>query len=119
MSELKFEPFQKVLVRDSDDMKWKCSLFSYYEEKDELYFCCGIPWEMCLPYEGNEHLLGTTDSPTPPEPEFKFGDHVEVRDDETSSWRKAVFLSVSKGSYYCVIEPAGACLWKFCRHADW
>lgn len=34
----------------------------YY--KDELYYRCdnGIPWIQCIPYDGNEHLLGTTNN---------------------------------------------------------
>lgn len=30
-----------------------------------LYHCCGgdAYWHHCIPYEGNEHLVGTTNSP--------------------------------------------------------
>lgn len=44
------------------------SLFSHYNEKDKGYpFVCinGFYYNRyCIPYEGNEYLLGTTDSPT-------------------------------------------------------
>lgn len=46
---------------DNEDDIWEVSLFGY---KDELYYRCdnGIPWIQCIPYDGNEHLLGTTNN---------------------------------------------------------
>lgn len=58
--EYEFKPFDKVLVKDHDeDSEWRCSLFSHKNE-DGLYICVGSIFEQCIPYEGNEHLLGTT-----------------------------------------------------------
>lgn len=56
-----FEPFQKVLVRDCSDDKWKADYFSHYDEDDSsLPYCCvGENYKVCVAYEGNEHLLGT------------------------------------------------------------
>ena len=56
------KPFDKVLVKDSIDEKWKISLFSYYDEEDEdfPYICQNGGYHYCIPYEGNEHLLGTS-----------------------------------------------------------
>ena len=56
-----FEPFQKVLVRDSCDDKWKADYFSHYDEDNGLfpYYCVGYCYKVCIAYEGNEHLLGT------------------------------------------------------------
>lgn len=56
-----FKPFDRVLVRDSDKDKWLCELFSHIE--DGYYFCINCGWKQCVPYEGNEHLVGTADSP--------------------------------------------------------
>lgn len=58
---VELKPFDKVLVRDNEDDIWEVSLFGY---KDELYYRCdnGIPWIQCIPYDGNEHLLGTTNN---------------------------------------------------------
>lgn len=60
-----FEPFQKVLVRDFCDEKWKADYFSHYNEDDclFLYRCVGDSYQVCIAYEGNEHLLGTDKSP--------------------------------------------------------
>lgn len=60
-----FQPFDKVLVRNSDRVVWKSDLFSHIELVDkETYFTCIYnSWLQCIPYEGNEHLLGTTDAP--------------------------------------------------------
>lgn len=60
--EYEFKPFDKVLVKDHDeDSEWRCGLFSHKNE-DGLYICAGSIYEQCIPYEGNEHLLGTTDN---------------------------------------------------------
>lgn len=57
-----FKPFDKVLVRDSDDGVWKCDFFSHMDQ-DGFYICVSTFWEQCIPYEGNEHLFGTTNNP--------------------------------------------------------
>lgn len=55
-------PFDKVLVRDGDNDKWVCDIFSHIDEND-FYYCVGTRWQQCIHYEGNEHLLGTTKKP--------------------------------------------------------
>lgn len=61
-----FKPFEKVLVRDDINEKWSINIFSYYDEENEdfPYICLSGCYYYCTPYEGNEYLLGTTDSPT-------------------------------------------------------
>lgn len=54
-----FKPFDKVLVRDSESDKWRANLFGYID-KDEYYHCVYANWAYCIPYIGNESLLGTT-----------------------------------------------------------
>lgn len=56
-----FKPFQKVLVRDSDDDVWKADYFSNYDESDKLnpYICVGGVYRQCVAYEGSEYLLDT------------------------------------------------------------
>lgn len=61
-SKHQLKPFDKVLVRDSDNEKWELNLFSHIDE-DDSYFCLRSYWKQCIPYEGNEHLLGTTNNP--------------------------------------------------------
>ena len=58
----KFKPFDKVLVRDTEDDNWHVSLFvmeiADAQYKEERYECLnGTGWVYCIPYEGNEHLL--------------------------------------------------------------
>lgn len=59
------KPFDKVLVRDGIDEKWTISLFSYYDEGHQNfpYVCISGRYVRCIPYEGNEHLLGTPKLP--------------------------------------------------------
>lgn len=60
--ECPFKPFDKVLVRDADIQEWSANVFSHYKPDEEYKYCCieGF-YRYCIPYEGNEHLLGTTD----------------------------------------------------------
>ena len=57
--EHQFKPFEKVLVRDSFDDVWRASFFSHIKENDGRYVTTCVTWKFCIPYEGNEHLLGT------------------------------------------------------------
>ena len=59
-------PFEsRVLVRDTEGEKWEPAIWGYYDV-DHIE---GYPYEtiggncfcFCIPYEDNEHLLGTTD----------------------------------------------------------
>ena len=58
-----FKPYDRVLVRDYDSARWKSDLFSYADVENRMYICVGSSWRQCIPYEGNEHLLGTTNKP--------------------------------------------------------
>ena len=60
--EHQFKPFEKVLVRDSYEDKWRASFFSHIREGYAKYVTTGLIWKFCIPYEGNEHLLGTTNN---------------------------------------------------------
>lgn len=55
----KLKPFDKVLVRDSKSDNWRANLFGYIG-KDGYYCCVYANWAYCIPYIGNEHILGTT-----------------------------------------------------------
>ena len=56
---VELRPFDKVLVRDSKSDNWRANLFGYID-KDEYYHCVYANWVYCIPYAGNESLLGTT-----------------------------------------------------------
>lgn len=60
-----FKPFQKVLVRDNDYQKWRPQFFSHFKEENIEYPYVGMgeSFRKMIPYEGNEHLLNTTDDP--------------------------------------------------------
>ena len=58
-------PFEKVLVRDSDNGSWCCDLFSHIKEENINYkyvassFFC---YRCCIPYnEETKHLVGTSE----------------------------------------------------------
>ena len=58
-----FKPFDKVLVRDKEEDLWDINFFSHYKENEKYfpYACINTRYRFCIPYENNEHLLGTTD----------------------------------------------------------
>lgn len=59
-----FHEGMPVLVRDSNYDEWNYLLFSHYRKKmADHFFAGGSPWYECIPFEGNEHLLGTTNMP--------------------------------------------------------
>lgn len=61
--ECPFKPYDKVLARDNERQVWRANYFSHYEgdDKELSYVCIDYPYRYCIPYEGNEHLLGTKD----------------------------------------------------------
>lgn len=61
--ETELKPFDKVLVRDRDDKTWRCDIFSHLGDKGDTFICLSSWWRQCIPYEGNEHLFGTTNNP--------------------------------------------------------
>lgn len=61
--ECPFKPFDKVLVRDTDEQAWCANYFSHYKNSPDYFYVCinGI-YHYCIPYnEHTAHLLGTTD----------------------------------------------------------
>jgi hypothetical protein len=54
-----FRPFDKVLMRSSNAREWVATFYSHYS--NNKFYGCGMCCDQCIPYEGNEHLLGTTD----------------------------------------------------------
>ena len=89
----RFEPDQLVLVKYAGNKIWRLKRYSFCDKGGLHETQDGATWDdhHILPYAGNEHLLGTTDSPTPkwiPKP----GELVAVRDSETEEWKARVFL---------------------------
>lgn len=54
-------PYDKVLVRDDESLKWKTNMFSYIDNKKKYpYVCLLICYRYCIPYnEETKHLVGT------------------------------------------------------------
>ena len=59
------KPFQQVLARHDNNTYWVGDLYSHYDNNLKIHCCVGGVFSQVIPYEGNEHLLGTTDSPQP------------------------------------------------------
>lgn len=59
---VELKPFDNVLVRHQKTEEWRANIFSHTDKTDEYldYVCVNGRWKFCIPYEGNESLLGTT-----------------------------------------------------------
>ena len=60
------QPFDKVLVRDSSNRRWRCAIFSHvrkeYEEYTFKYVTTACTYEFCIPYnDETKHLVGTNE----------------------------------------------------------
>lgn len=58
------QPFDKVLVRDTNSEKWKIQLFSHVIERDVdyPYVCITNPYRYCIPFnDDTKHLLDTNE----------------------------------------------------------
>ena len=62
--EPQFKPFDKVLVRNNDEEIWVPRLYEMYLNGINKHCCqdC-LGYLQCIPYEGNEHIAGTTNKP--------------------------------------------------------
>ena len=113
----RFEPDQLVLVRENDEQLWRLAHFSHTVSVDWNVTTDGKAWasQFIIPYAGNEHLLGTTESTTP-KWEPKPGELVAVRDDSEESWRARRFVRRDEHLYACQSEKGLSCTnWHYCE----
>lgn len=118
-NKIELKPFDRVLVRDSVDDVWVIDLFEMHDKQafEHDYHCLRTSWAYCIPYEGNEHLLGTTDSTQKEEEQeeekqdevndnygydsssFNEGDIVLVRSNVLRTWRAERFVKYENLKY--------------------
>lgn len=81
--------------------RWKYNIFSHYEN-DPVYkhACVFGTYEYCIPFKGNEHLLGTDITPESlglkTRITFEFGEKVEVRNYSHEKWTQATYIHSEK-----------------------
>lgn len=120
MNEQTFEKGQLILATCFGG-PWH--IYQYFGENDERIFILGgflsKKNNEIIPYEGNEHLLGTTDSPKPkwqPKP----GELVAVSDDK-KVWFAQVFIGKERGRYEGEYESSDThdssqpTYWQYCE----
>lgn len=74
-----FKPNDVVLCRDKEDSIWVIDVFLKRDGINYPFKCHNYNWETCIPYEGNEHLLGTNKAPSPEQSQTK---------ENKKSWKK-------------------------------
>lgn len=63
-NEPQFKPFDRVLVRNDDEEIWQPRLYEMYSGGTEKHYCQdGHGYIQCIPYDGNQDLVGTTKKP--------------------------------------------------------
>ena len=88
-----------VLVRSHPFSRWELSIYAYaspyhFVDGNVRHMCInGTDWTECIPYEGNEALLGSQG--TCPSG-FVSGQPVAVRDSEEEEWKIRYFSHVMK-----------------------
>ena len=55
-----FKAYDRVLGRDREDQEWSIDLFVRMGEEPYKYECFRDLYKYCIPYAGNEHLVGLT-----------------------------------------------------------
>lgn len=64
--EPEFKVFDRVLVRNHVSCPWNLAEYAFRDQKAPVfkYYTVGGSgwWKYCIPYEGNEHLLGKTEN---------------------------------------------------------
>ena len=62
------KPYDKVLVRDDNNSAWINTFFGFCDTVTDIvtnkkypFIAGSVNWAQCIPYEGNEHLLGKCD----------------------------------------------------------
>lgn len=92
-----------VLVRDHSNSTWDLTIFGYEDDNEPTSpFKCinGISWKYCIPYNGNENLLGTRGI----EAKFKPGQPVFVRNSENEEWKIRYWLHSTEGIRHCTTK---------------
>ena len=104
MTDHKFEPFDRVLVRYTSSDTWMAAFISHVQEDGSV--CCAdgrkFLSKFVLPYDTNtKHLLNTSDHYEPPKPphEYKWGDKVAVRNAD-GKWNEAVFINFDPEDFF-------------------
>ena len=84
----KFEVYQQVLVRDTEDGIWAVALFSQYIDGEFVTLGHRL-WATCIPYHGNEDLVGTSERAWKP----KTGELVAMSDG-LNKWVARIFVGM-------------------------
>lgn len=104
---MEFKPKDWVLVRDDEKETWKLDIFSHFADGLSFpYRCVGSYYSECIPFEGNEHLLGKKDTPEEKHV-WHAGDRVDVLSDFDNMWHPGFIVEIDytrggRGFYYRV-----------------
>ena len=93
MTDHKFEPFQRVLIRNAEHQAWSADIFSHISSEEGLVVCVGGCFNICIPYTPETaYLIGTSHPYEPPKPpqEYEWGQKVEVL--KRGEWDKGIYI---------------------------
>lgn len=116
----KFEPFEKVIIKRKNEScgvvrLWTCAEFSHYNG-NFISLAGGYEYDLdmfdVLPFEGNAHLVGTSDMPDE-EVKLIYGNLIFASSDENrppQNWTYTQYHGIGD----CRIKGKGACVYLFC-----
>lgn len=101
-----FKPFDKVLVRDRKNEKWKIDFYSHPNHDSDLfpYMTIQNRYAMCIPYEGNENLFQTRND-LDEKWEMVVGDIVAARTNLNTPWKIAIIVEIINDNYMVEFTP--------------
>ena len=114
-----FKPFDKVLVRDLDSQKWVVSFFSHIDEANSYPYCTvnGACFAQCIPYEGNENLVGDTGEPK--STWVPIHGRLVAVSDYGVTWHLRVFDRQDEyNRYFCYENDGKTTAWTYCKPAE-
>ncbi len=69
---------QFVLVRDTEEDRWKMAIYSGYDDVLHQYITTSTHWNHCIPLDDKTNALKGTTNPPEIIPEFAFGQHIKI-----------------------------------------
>lgn len=108
-NQFEFKPFDKVLVRNTEEQTWKPNFYSFEGYNNSGYVCTNdMKYAQCIPYnENTAHLIGTNKPYEEPEPKVwrvknvNIGEICELTQNEFDAFAKGLMKSV-RACYYSI-----------------
>lgn len=100
---MSFKPFDRVLVRSSDESPWRAAIFSHVTRGGQFCTFLGI-YAQCICYDGHEYLCDTSAALNSA---LKPGDLMLVRCTDEEPWKLRVFYDYHPDEQRVFVDNEG------------